>query len=138
MRFINFLGSLYSKFPKFNIELKDFIVKILPWIVIFGGVLIAFASITEMVGSPLLSIFNTNGGLSILKTLLFVNVLGVIQGVLMIAAFKPLRRKSNNGWRLVFWSQLLWIIGALISFSPSILLGFLFLYPLYQVKSYYR
>ena len=138
MRFINFLGSLYSKLPKFNPELKDFVVKILPWIVLVGGILITFASITEMIGSSFLSIFNTNGAFSIFKTLLFVNVLGIIQGILMIVAFRPLRRKSFKGWRLVFWSQLLWIIATLIIFSPSFLLGLLFLYPLYQVKSHYR
>ena len=138
MRFINFLGSLYSKLPKFSSELNDFIIKILPWVVIFGGLLIVFASVTEMIGSPLLSIFNTNGGLGIFKTLLVVNVLGVIQGVLMIFAFRPLRKKSYKGWRLIFWSQLLWIIATLITFSPSILLGFLFLYPLYQVRSHYK
>lgn len=138
MNIINWFDSIYSKFPKFGTELRDFIVKILPFIVIIGGVLVTFASITEIVGSPFLSIFTLNGGAKIFQTLLIVNVLGIIQGVLMVAAYRPLRRKSKNGWRLVFWSQILWSLAALITLSPSFILGLLFLYPLFQVRSHYR
>jgi hypothetical protein len=138
MKFINWLGSLYSKLPKFSPELKNFIVKILPWVVFIGGILITFASVAEIVGSPFLSIFSLNGGAKVFQTLLIVNVIGIIQGILMIAALRPLRRNSKNGWRLVFWSQMLWMFSAVINLSPSFILGLLFLYPLFQVKSHYR
>jgi hypothetical protein len=138
MKFINWLGNIYSNLPKFSPELKAFVVKILPWLVGIGGILITFASIAEIVGSPFLSIFTLNGGAKIFQTLLIVNVIGIIQGVLMIAAFRPLRRDTKKGWRLVLWSQLLWIASALITLSPSVILGIVFLYPLFQVRSHYK
>lgn len=138
MVIINFLDSLYSKLPRFGSDLRNFVVSILPYAVVFFGILITIAGVLDIIGTPFLSVFSSDEGAGVFRKLMLVNLIGIIQGVIMVLAFKPLRRKQNRGWRLVFWSQILWIASALITFSPSLLLGFLFFYPLFQVRDHYK
>lgn len=138
MILVNFLDTLYSKLPSFSQELRQFLIKILPWIALIFGLLITFASIMDIIGTPFLSVLSPGEGVGIFQKLMIVNVIGVFEGVFMLFAFKPLKRKQKKGWRLLFWSQLLWIIAALISLSPSFILGFIFFYPLFQVRESYR
>lgn len=127
----------YSFLPSLSPALKEFIVKILPLFTIVFGLLITLASILDFLGSAVITSF-TLGGPAIIQQLLLRSVLGIAQGVIMIFAYPPLRRCHENGWRLLFWSQILWIIAAAISFNMALILGFLILYPLYQTKSYYK
>lgn len=138
MVIINFLDSLYSRLPHFSLEIRHFIVMLLPFLTIFFGVLITFASFMDILGTPFLSVFGTDEGAGVFRKLMFVNIIGIAQGLFMIFAFRALKRKARKGWILIFWSQILWIISALITFSPSFLLGFVFLYPLFQVRDSYR
>ena len=138
MNVIDWLDSLYSKLPGFSKEIKDFIVRVLPYISIIIGILFALEATIELLGTPILSAFTRNGGETIFQSYLIDHILGLTMGILMIVAFRGLRRKSKNGWRLLFWSQMIFILGAILSFSPSFVLGFLFFYPLFQVRSNYR
>lgn len=135
---IDWLDALYSKLPNLGRELRDFIVKILPILILIAGVLVTFASIVDILGTPFISVFTGPGQGFIFQRLMIVNVLGIIGGIFMIASFRGLRKKSKKGWRLVFWSQIIWVISALISFSPSFILGLLVLYPLFQVRDSYK
>lgn len=119
-------------------ELRNFVISILPYATIFFGVLITFAAVMDIIGTPFLSVFSPSEGAGVFRKLMLVNLLGIIQGILMVAAFRPLRKKEYRGWRLIFWSQVIWVISALITLSPSLILGFLFLYPLFQVRESYR
>lgn len=138
MKVINFLDSFYSKLPGFGPEIRDFIVKVLPFISIVAGAIITFSSVVDLIGTPVLNALTQGGGSTIFQKLMIVNVLGVVEGIFMIVAFRGLRKRRRSGWRLILWSQLLFIISALMSFSPSFLLGFIFLYPLFQVRENYR
>jgi hypothetical protein len=135
---INFLDSLYSKLPKLGQELREFIVKILPILSLIAGILLTFSSVVDIIGTPFINLLSMGGGATIFQKLMIVNVLGLLEGIFLIIAFPALRHKSKKGWGLVLYSQLLWILSALLSLSPSFILGFLFLYPLFQVRSYYR
>jgi hypothetical protein len=134
---INFFDTFYSKLPKLGSELRHFIVSILPFLALFFGALIAFASIMDIVGTPFLNLFSSEGS-GVFQRLMLVSVIGIFEGLLMLFSFRPLRKKQKKGWNLLFWSQILWIISALITISPSFILGFLFLYPLFQVRDSYR
>ncbi len=133
---IGVFDKAYSLLPQFSPDVKDAAVKVLPYIALVFGLLLTLASIMEILGTPFISIL-AFGKSTLIQTLLITNVLGIIQGVLMVSAFRALRRRTQRGWRLVFWSQILWIISSLISLSLSLILGFLFLYPLLKVKSEY-
>lgn len=135
---VNFLDSLYSHLPRLGTELREFVVKILPYLSLIFGILIAFSSIVDLLGTPLVNVFTMGGGATLFQKLMIPNILGVIEGVFLIMAFRGLQKKSKKGWALVLWSQLLWIFAELLSLSPGFILGFLFLYPLFQVRSYYK
>lgn len=134
---IGWFEKAYSKLPSLSPELKDFTVRIIPFFTIVFGILIAIASVMDFLGSAVISSF-TLGGPQIIQQLLVRSVLGIAQGIIMIFAFPPLRAHQQKGWRLLFWSQILWILAAAVSFNSAIILGFLILYPLFQVKNHYR
>ncbi len=127
----------YSKLPSLSPEFKAFIVRVLPFFTIIFGLLITIASVMDFLGSAVISSF-TLGGPQIIQQLLIRSVLGIAQGIIMIFAYPPLKAGQQRGWRLLFWSQILWIIAAAVSFNPAVILGFLILYPLFQVKNHYR
>ncbi|MBP9716340.1 MAG: hypothetical protein KBD51_00155 [Candidatus Levybacteria bacterium] len=134
---IGLFEKVYSKLPSLSPELKAFIVRIIPFFTIVFGLLITIASVMDFLGSAVISSF-TLGGPQIIQQLLIRSVLGIAQGIIMIFAYPPLKAGQQKGWRLLFWSQILWIIAAAVSFNPSVILGFLILYPLFQVKNRYR
>lgn len=137
---IDVVGSfekIYSRLPSLNTDLKEFIVRILPFFTIVFGLLITIASVLDFLGSAVISSF-TLGGPQIIQQLLLRSVLGIAQGIIMIFAYPPLKAHQQKGWRLLFWSQVLWIIAAAVSFNTAIILGFFILYPLFQVRSQYR
>lgn len=138
MILVSFIDSLYSRLPDFSREIKDFIVRVLPFISLILGILIAFSSIVDLIGTPFLDAFTTNGGATVFQKLMIVNILGLIEGIFLILAFFGLRKKRKIGWNFIFWSQVLFIISALLSFSPSFILGLLFFYPLFQIRTIYR
>ncbi len=134
---IGWLEKIYSKLPSLSSELKTFVIRIIPFFTIVFGVLITLASVMDFLGSAVISSF-TLGGPQILQQLLVRSVLGIAQGIIMIFAYPPLKAHQQRGWRLLILSQIIWIIAAAISFNPSIILGFLILYPLFQIKNYYK
>lgn len=137
MSLVGWFDLIYSRLPNFSSDSRSSVVKVLPPLTLVMGVLMTFASVMEIIGTPFISVF-TLGKSSLLQTLLLTNVLGIFQGIFMISAYKSLRSKSTKGWRLVFWSQILWIVSSLISMSPALLLAFLFLYPVFKVRSEYH
>lgn len=134
---IGWFEKIYSSLPSLNTELKEFIVRVLPFFTIVFGVLITIASIMDFLGSAVITSF-TLGGPAIIQQLLVRSVLGIAQGVIMVFAFPPLRRHQERGWRLLFWSQILWILAAAVTLNPTIILGFIIFYFLFQAKQYYR
>lgn len=136
-KLIDIFDKAYSLLPQFSSEVKQTVVKILPYLAIIFGLIITIASIMEILGTPFISIL-AFGKSTLIQTLVLTNVLGIVQGILMVSAFTGLRRKSKRAWKLIFWSQILWIISSLISLSAALTLGFIFLYPLLKVKSEYK
>ncbi len=134
---IGFLDKAYSHLPSLSAELKEFIVRILPTFTILFGFLITLASIMDFLGSTFITSLTLSGP-QIVQELFIRSVLGIAQGVIMIFAFAPLKRHQQRGWRLLFWAQILWIVGAAVSFNSSVILGFIILYPLFQVRSHYQ
>lgn len=138
MFFVKLLENFYMKFPPLSEEIKKFIVGIIPPLTLVIGILMTLAAVLDFLGTPILSAFTLGGGVSVIRDLLIIDVLGIAQGILMIFAFRPLRAHHVSGWNLLFWSQVIWGISSLLNFSPSFLIAVVFFYPLFQVKSHYR
>lgn len=139
---IGILERIYSKLPSFSPELKGFVVKILPVLVLLAGVVMLAMSAIEVISTPFFSVLSINNiGLPFLIT----NLLGILIGILMIIGFKGLRKRKLIGWKYIFWSQIVWIVSQLIwiftgnlSISISLILAIIFLYPLFEVKNEYK
>jgi hypothetical protein len=134
---IGLFQRIYSRLPQISTDLKEFIVRVLPGFTIIFGILITIASIADFLGSAFITSF-TLGGPQIFQQLLLRSVLGIAQGILMIFAYPQLKKRNEKGWRLLFWSQILWILAAAISLNTAVILGFVILYFLFQVRSYYK
>ena len=139
IRRASYIERAYSHLPDLSIEIKETIVRILPILSLLFGILITIASIADLLGTFFITSFTLSGnGPQIIQQLFLRSVVGLVQGLLMIFAFQGLRHRAFSGWRLFFWSQILWITSTLLILSPSFLLGIVILYPLFQVKSYYK
>lgn len=135
---VGFFEKAYSYLPKLSPQIKEFIVRVLPPISIVFGLLIALSSILELLGTPVISLFSSKSTLPVIQILLITNVLGVFQGLLMIFAFSGLKKKHEKAWRYLVWSQILWIVGSLLTLSTSVIFALIILYPLFGVKEEYK
>jgi hypothetical protein len=64
--------------------------------------------------------------------------LGIAQGIMMFISVPSLNKKLMRGWKLLFWSQILWIVSSILTFSPSLIISLILFYPFFQVKKYYN
>ena len=139
---INVIGSIekvYSFLPKLGSDLKSYVVAVIPSLSLVFGLLITLSSVLELLGTPFISLFSMkSSNLPVIQILLITNVIGIFQGLLMVFAWKPLRKKLEKGWRFLVWSQILWIISMAFSLSSSAIFGLVLLYPIIQVKSEYK
>jgi hypothetical protein len=138
MRLLSWFEDFYLKLPPLSVENREYIVKILPYLSIVFGILIVISSVLEILGTPVLSAFTLNKTLPAIQILLIVNVLGIAQGIMMFSSVPSLNKRLLRGWKLLFWSQVLWIISSLLTFSPSLMISLVLFYPFFQVKKYYQ
>lgn len=59
---------------------------------------------------------------------------------LLLAAYPGLSKRSHKGWDLLFWSEIVGLVGAIVSTAivTGVIGALIGLYLLYQVKSYYK
>ena len=137
------LEKLFEKAPVLPKNAKDMIVQFAPWIALIFGIL---------------GVLGALGGLGLLTVFSPVALLGGVQGVssygtgfvsaliwlgssvMMLLAYPGLKANKIGGWNLMFWSEIVSVVGSVISLNIvgaaiSALIG---LYLLFQVKSYYK
>lgn len=141
---VDTLESYYSKLPSLPVGAREFLVSIAPWLALVFGVLTVVFSALGLLGGAVLSPFAAASGVGGLTVLLMVAaVLGLAEGVLMVAAYPGLKRKVAKGWMLLFWVEALQLVGAVLTLNiNSVIWGVLGvaigLYFLFQIKSYYK
>lgn len=138
---INFLERIFNKLPHLPKKLIAFFVWLAPWLAVIGATL---AIVTGVIMSllSLLSLVTLN--LSIIFTTIVNTLIMLLTAWIMIKAFKPLRKKLDEGWIYLFWSTVLSIITEL----PKLITGdrnavifslttFLSFYLLFNMKNWY-
>lgn len=136
---IGFLEKAYSYLPNLSPDLKQFIASVLPPISIVFGFLITLSSVLELLGTPVISLLSVKtSGIPVIQLLLLVNVIGIFQGLLMVFAYGPLKKRHEKGWKFLVWSQILWLVSSALYFSTSFILALVLFYPLMKAKSEYR
>lgn len=131
---------LVKKAPPLPENVKEFIVKYGPWIVLVLGILalpaiLAAFGLGALFGGMAFSV-GFRVGLNYQLTML----LALVQTVIQFAAIPGLLKRQMAGWNLVFYGTLLGGVVSLLSFNIlGLLIGTgLGLYILYQIKSYYK
>jgi uncharacterized membrane protein HdeD (DUF308 family) len=138
------LDESYAKLPALPKGVNDFIVSVAPWLALIFGVLAILAGIAAFgflsAFSPVAMAVGV-GGFAI--TAILASVVLLVQGVIELLAFQPLKARKQKGWNLMFLSFVLSVLSSVVSLHIgsiiSGIIGFLIgYYFLYQVKSYYK
>lgn len=132
--------DVYAKAPPLPKGARDFLYSVTPWISLIFGILTVLGSLSAFGLSAVFSPFaSMGGGAGFAAGLMIASALGIIQGVLMVAAFPGLRKGALKGWTLLFWAEVLGIVASAVLISVTGAVGGLIvLYLLFQIKSYYK
>ena len=132
--------DVYKKLPALAPSVREFIVTITPWLALIFGVLGVLASLSAFGLSAVFSPFAAMaGGVGLATGLLVAAVLGLVESVMMLVASPSLFKRKMAGWNLMFWSEVVAVVAAVISFSVvGVLVSLIAFYFLFQIKSYYK
>jgi hypothetical protein len=138
------LAQAYAKAPALPTNAKDFLVTVAPWAALIFGALVLVGSIGGLglftVFSPLAYLY---AGAGYTTFLLISAVVGIVEGVILLLAFIPLRKRKLRGWNLLVWSEVLAIVGSAVSLNVgsvvwAIVVAAIAFYFLFQVEAYYK
>jgi hypothetical protein len=144
-----YLKKLFDQAPHLPKEWHDMIVNIMPFLAVIFGILsgVSFLGLLGL-GSGGLTSFGVLGALggSYLLSFLVTVATGLVSAAFLIFSFKGLQERSKKGWNLVFYSQIVALVGAVLSVVVGhpynlvdVVLGALVsFYLLFEVRSYYR
>lgn len=138
------LDPYYAKLPSLPKGATDFIVSVAPWLALIFGVLALLGGIGSFGLLSVLSPFAAVSGAGQLAIAgLLASVVLLVQGVVELLAFSPLKNRLQRGWNLMLCSLVLSIISSLFFLNVYSVVSTLFwalvgYYFLYQVKSYYK
>ncbi len=142
-KYIDALQKWFDQLPALPTNARDVIVKITPILaLIFGilgilGILSVFSAITAF--APVMMMGRLNGvgywGYNYLSL-----VLWLFADIVMLTAYSGVRQRKIIGWNRLFWSQIIYFVGSILSYEIiSGLIGIaIALYLLFQIKSYYK
>jgi hypothetical protein len=138
------LKDVYAKAPALPKSATDFLVAVAPWLALIFGVLAILAGIGGLgiftAFSPLAYMYAGAG----VSTLLLVSAgVAIVEGVIMVLAFAPLRGRRIRGWNLLVWSEVLAIVSSVVSLRVGDVVWALVgaaiaFYLLFQVEPYYK
>jgi hypothetical protein len=129
------LNNLFKKAPSLPHEIKNLMVQYGPYLILLGGVLGILASgwlNFFIIGftPKLLEVSLINYYLQI--------ILNIIASVILLFAFKPLLEKKQQGWRMLFYLNLLEVVILIFTVNLSgLLISLLGFYLLFQVREKY-
>lgn len=138
------LEDAYAKVPALPSNIRELLVSIAPWLTLIFGVLMLLTGIGGLglftALSPLTAMY---GGVGYSAFLVVSSVVVIVQGVIMLLAFSPLKKRVTRGWNLLLWSEVLSVlssvvslrVGSVVSAIIGAAIGFYFLF---QMKSYYK
>ena len=141
--FIDTLEDFFKKAPAIPANGREVLVKVAPWIaLIFGilGVLGALGGLGLLTVFSPLAVFSGASGAASYGTGFIAALVWLVSSVLMLAAYPGTRARKLSGWNLLFWSEVVSLVGSLLSGAivsavVGALIGF---YLLFQIKSYFK
>ena len=151
----NKLDELLVKKAPFQLpaNVKEGLVKALPWITLAGGILTALSVV--FLFQALILVNSLFGGLAVVTGVAYPGLMfmawvalaiAAVQAVMFFVAFGPLKDRKKSGWNILFWVSLVYAVYAVALFFGnwdvfSLILSLVGdvvgLYLLFQVRSYY-
>lgn len=134
------VGDVYGKLPPLPKSVTEFLVTVAPWVSLILGVLGVLGSLAAFglstVASPLIAM---GGGMHTAGGLIIASIISLLASVLLLVAVPGLMKRKMQGWTFLFYSEALGIIGAVVSLSvTSVIFSLIWLYFVFQMKSYYK
>lgn len=137
------MDGWFSKLPQLPTNAKELLVKIMPFIALIFGVLGVLGGLAGLgiltMFAPLAMFGGAQGAASFGGGFLVALILLVSSG-LLLAAFPGTKAKKVIGWTLLFYSEIVSLVGSILSMNilsgvVVVLIGF---YILFQIRSYYK
>lgn len=130
----------FMKLPALPKGGKDAIVQITPWVALIFGILGVLGGLAGFGVLAALSPFIAMGnGFSGAAGSLVGAAFGLVASAMLLAAFPGTNKRKMQGWNLLFWSEGLSTVAAVLAFSlTGILVCLVGFYLLFQIKSYYK
>jgi len=144
MDIIDQVGSAFKSLPHLPSGVVDVLVKIAPYFALLGGVVgIIFGPVIGVIGG--LASILTLSPLLMISTLANA-VIMIVQSILLLLAFSPLKNRQMKGWIFLFWSQVmsiaLMVLSLLLGHAGSIVGSILGLaigmYILFETRDSYN
>jgi hypothetical protein len=129
------LEKFYKQVPNLPVNIREILVKIAPWLALIFGILGVIVGLGALGLSPVALL----GGLEASVMVLATGAISIVASVLMLMAYPKLMKKQYKGWELLFWSEVVSVVSAVLTISIGSILGVLIgFYLLFQIKSYYK
>jgi hypothetical protein len=137
--FIDTMGEWFEKFPAIPKNGRDTLAKIAPILALIFGILGILVAVSGLGIFTAFAPFAYMGGYGY-GTAYISAIIYLVASVLMLMAYPGLNARKYKGWKLLFWSEVVNLIGGLLSMAilsaiVGALIGF---YLLFQIRSYYK
>lgn len=138
------LDTYYIKLPSLPKGATDFIVSVAPWLALIFGILAILGGVAAFGILSFVSPFAAvSGAGQYAITGLIASLVLLVQGVVELLAFSPLKARRQKGWDLLFVSLLLSVVSSIFYLNAFTVISSVFwalvgYYFLYQVKSHYK
>lgn len=137
------LEPYFAKAPALPKNGQEALVNFMPIIALIFGVLGVVTAIGAVGVLSAVSPLAAMGGVSSVSSFgtgFIAAIFWLGSSALLLASYPSLKGKKMKGWTLLFWSEVLSLVGSLVSLSIvsgiiGALIGF---YLLFQVKSFYK
>lgn len=138
--FIAYTEGWFKKLPPISSGARATLVNIMPWLALIFGLLGVIVSIAGFGILTVLSPFILmGGGVHAAGAGVFGVLVGLASSILLLAAYPGLKSHKMKGWTLIYWSQVLGVVSAVLSASIfGILVSLVGLYLLFQIKPAYK
>lgn len=145
LQFILKLDQFFLKLPHLPKKFNLFISKLVPWLALLGGI-VSFAATILSLLLTILSLIAFD--LTLILSMGGTFILALLNSLLLIKSFKPLRKNDAVGWIYLFWANVLALVntaidiisGELTGLSQiplNLIIGALGFYLLFEIGQFY-
>lgn len=132
------IETWFLKLPALPKGGRDTLVRISPWLALIFGILGVVFGVIALIGSTVLTPLLFVGGAHP-SGLLLASLIGLVGSVLLLVAYPGLKARKLQGWNMLFWSEVVSLLGAIIAISISgVIVSLIIFYLLYQIKAAYK